>query len=1091
MKTTLFSLLIVVVSIVFLFTDSSFAQDSPHMVRLVYFLPNDRTAQEDIDTKLDMMIKDVQQFYADQMEAHGFGRKTFRFETDTNGQAVVHHVLGIYNDSYYQSTPSQVGGRPYEKAWDEVRRTFDPSQNVYFVVIDTESEDIGGASRLAGVGRTEGVRGGLVAIPASGRYFNHPLAAHELGHTFGLEHNFRDTSFIMSYGPWPWTIKANTAQLSKCAAESLDVHPYFNSRRSGENFSQNATIEFLEIVPSPPNAMRLSLKVTDNDGLYQAYLYGDPFYLIACKRLDGRSSNIEFVTTVPINVRWLNFEQLNFEVRVIDVYGNSLSKSYRTYNPVNLSEVVSIPDANLAAIVRETLNIDKDDVFTLGTMLKLTKLSASNRGITDLTGLEYASNLVVLDIGYKYVGGEWVNNNSVSDLSPITSLTELQTLKLGGNPISDLSPLTRLPNLYTLYFGQNFFLTDFTFLQLSPEVVSMPDANLAAVVRETLGLDPDDVLTSHSMVGLTEVYAPNRGITDLTGLEYASNLTELWLGPEYVDGEWVNSNAVSNLSPLSTLTYLKRLDLQSNAISDVSTLVPILSGLPELTYLDLRYNAISDPSSLSVLTQLTTLYIGTEKLEALIGESNFPPIYWISTETGTLHRLIDAKVENLVPSIQNATGLAVDIVNNKLYWTEKTSHRTGKIQRASLDGSNVQLVKELKSVPRGIAIDTANDKIYLTNSWGKVQRLNFDGSTFEPNLITGLNSPKYIALDVDDRKVYWTESPGRIRRANLNGSNIETLATNLGDVSGIFVVENKVYWSEKTGKRAGKISRSYLNGSNLETLITFNNSIPLGIAVNTSDNKLYWTSSTGNIQCANLNGQNIQNVITDLSVPGHVVVATSLADQNPVTVNQPVDVNEDGIVDQSDLLLVINSIGQSDPADSRLDVDGDGNVTIADLILVAEAFENTSNAAAPMSRSQVISIDRGTLESLIIALQTESDGLPAYQKTLIFLQSLLKVEPPYETALLPNYPNPFNPETWIPYQLAAPADVSISIYTANGQLVRELDLGHQKVGIYQSKSRAAYWDGKNEFGERVASGLYFYTLTAGNFNTTRKMLIRK
>ena len=98
---------------------------------------------------------------------------------------------------------------------------------------------------------------------------------------------------------------------------------------------------------------------------------------------------------------------------------------------------------------------------------------------------------------------------------------------------------------------------------------------------------------------------------------------------------------------------------------------------------------------------------------------------------------------------------------------------------------------------------------------------------------------------------------------------------------------------------------------------------------------------------------------------------------------------------------------------------------------------------------------------------------------------------PKETALLANYPNPFNPETWIPYQLAAPTDVSISIYAADGTLVRTLDVGHHSGGIYQSKNRAAYWDGRNTLGEPVASGVYFYTLTAGEFSATRKMLIRK
>ena len=98
---------------------------------------------------------------------------------------------------------------------------------------------------------------------------------------------------------------------------------------------------------------------------------------------------------------------------------------------------------------------------------------------------------------------------------------------------------------------------------------------------------------------------------------------------------------------------------------------------------------------------------------------------------------------------------------------------------------------------------------------------------------------------------------------------------------------------------------------------------------------------------------------------------------------------------------------------------------------------------------------------------------------------------PETTAILPNYPNPFNPETWIPYQLSEPADVTGSIYSANGHLIRTLDLGHQAAGVYQSKSCAAYWDGRNELGERVASGLYFYTFTAGDFTATRKMLIRK
>jgi hypothetical protein len=103
----------------------------------------------------------------------------------------------------------------------------------------------------------------------------------------------------------------------------------------------------------------------------------------------------------------------------------------------------------------------------------------------------------------------------------------------------------------------------------------------------------------------------------------------------------------------------------------------------------------------------------------------------------------------------------------------------------------------------------------------------------------------------------------------------------------------------------------------------------------------------------------------------------------------------------------------------------------------------------------------------------------------------LDMLPAAQTSLLGNYPNPFNPETWIPYQLAEAADVTLTIYGADGKLVRSIILGHQPAGLYHRKGRAAYWDGRNDLGERVASGLYFYTLTTGDFTATGRMLILK
>ena len=129
----------------------------------------------------------------------------------------------------------------------------------------------------------------------------------------------------------------------------------------------------------------------------------------------------------------------------------------------------------------------------------------------------------------------------------------------------------------------------------------------------------------------------------------------------------------------------------------------------------------------------------------------------------------------------------------------------------------------------------------------------------------------------------------------------------------------------------------------------------------------------------------------------------------------------------------------------------------------------------------------GTVESQTVSFKVT----PEHLANAVLSVRLDGIGSPERSLLLPNYPNPFNPETWIPYQLAVSAEVSLMIYDIDGRLVRRLALGHQASGFYTARERAAYWDGRNTVGEPVASGLYFYTLTAGDFSATRRMLILK
>lgn len=201
------------------------------------------------------------------------------------------------------------------------------------------------------------------------------------------------------------------------------------------------------------------------------------------------------------------------------------------------------------------------------------------------------------------------------------------------------------------------------------------------------------------------------------------------------------------------------------------------------------------------------------------------------------------------------------------------------------------------------------------------------------------------------------------------------------------------------------------------------------------------------------------------------------------------DVNRDGSVNLQDLIFVASQFGQTGD-DSAADVNGDGIVNIADILLVAAALTN-ENGAPSLEPASIELISATEVEQWLSQTWQVNTNIPKFQKGIAVLEGLLAVLTPKKTALLSNYPNPFNPETWIPYQLANPADVTLRIYATDGQLVRTLVLGNQSAGNYQNRNKAAYWDGKNEFGEPVASGVYFYTLSAGNFTATRRMVIRK
>ena len=249
------------------------------------------------------------------------------------------------------------------------------------------------------------------------------------------------------------------------------------------------------------------------------------------------------------------------------------------------------------------------------------------------------------------------------------------------------------------------------------------------------------------------------------------------------------------------------------------------------------------------------------------------------------------------------------------------------------------------------------------------------------------------------------------------------------------------------------------------------------------------TDDNGRVQSTLILGPNLGANTVEVSAAGIESTVTFYAIADTELPPMTADVNSDGNVNVLDLILIASKLGNAG-ANLVADVNEDGVVNILDLTLAAGMFEGT--AAAPSAQSQVPeTLTAVEVQGWLIDARALQVRDPIMKRGFLVLEQLLISLTPTETELLSNYPNPFNPETWIPYRLAEDAFVTLTIYDLNGRVVRTLDVGHRIAAVYENRSKAIHWDGRNNVGERVASGIYFYILTTGDFSATRRMVILK
>ena len=734
-----------------------------------------------------------------------------------------------------------------------------------------------------------------------------------------------------------------------------------------------------------------------------------------------------------------------------------------------------VPDVNLRTAIAEALGKPSGASIETGDLARLTQLEADEKGISDLRGLEYATRLERIEL----------RRNEISDLSPLTELTRLNNIKLRGNQITDVSPLAGLINVDWLGLEENQ-ITDLSPLQglkklngigISGNPVSDVSSLVSLISLERIDAwrtPISDFSSLAELPGLRWIELGNdrsisaipslKGLKTLRRLEIRScNVSDLSPLAELRTLQWLSlvDNTISDVSPLAQLTRLEHLNLDANLISDVKPLAALtrlevlylennaisdvssLARFKNLDRLDLRNNAISDFSSLEGLPDKTFVRMNGNPGFPSGGPKIAGPWLWVIVPGTRLNSTTDflarassgAATELKVATNGAKAGKAV----GKSKWT---LHRL-----ATSGGDNI-------------------NQMTAALGWGTREEI-YDHIVYGSVILeTPKEQQTQMLVGSDDAVKVW-----------LNGELVHSafVARGADDYQDFFPV------TLKQGKNALLVALDNRGHGGFSGFFGFAPDVKYTV-FQPSLNFVFQTDTTpiavGDNFTVNLNVENVTDVggwQADLTFDPKVLTAQSVTEGDFLKQDEGETFFQKGTIKNQ----VGKITGIKAARLTRTPVRGHGT-------LLSVTFRALRNGESKLTLQNFqVGTRSGEKTRSIPPEITIVVGNPA------LAAPAAHAVPPDRTQLLANYPNPFNPETWIPYQLSKPARVTVHIYATSGVLVRRLGLGHQPAGYYTNRSRAVYWDGRNTVGEPVASGIYFYTLTAGDFTATGKMLIRK
>ena len=844
--------------------------------------------------------------------------------------------------------------------------------------------------------------------------------------------------------------------------------------------------------------------------------------LTSLERIDAWNtaiSNFSVLAKLP-RLRWIEFGNDN---SISDLPSLKGLKSLRRLeindcNISDLSGLAELTQLEWLALVNNTIS----DVSPLRNLIELEHLNLDANVISDVSPLAKLTKLKLL----------YLENNVISDVSPLAGFKNLERLDLRNNAISDFSPLDGLPEqTFVRMDGNSGFpaggpkitgpwlwaivpgtrlddRTDFLSRATGGAATEMKVATNGAkegkavgksvwtlhrisatngdnINRMTaaLGWGTGEEIYDHIVYGSVILDSPAEQQTMM--LVGSDDSVKVWLNGELVHKAFVARGAgdYQDFFPV-TLKQGKNVLLVALDNHGHGGFSGFFGFAP-----DAKYEVFQPNISFSFSTEATQIEVGdtftvhlkTENVDDLVGwqsDITFDPavLKANSVSEGTFLKQEGGRTFFQKGKIDNATGKITGLKTVQLSKGEMSRQGTLLSVKftAIADGKSLLTLANFQAGSRGgETIPSRPPDITLTVGDPPPSDVSDDKFSLSSDVMpVGLGDSFTLRLSTNNI----TDLAGWQTDITFDPSALEAVKVNEGDFlkrggEGTFFLRGTI---DNTAGKITNISAARLsggvNGTGTLLSVTFT-AKAIGETRVTLNNLQAGDSSTDAIP---LDAPQIVITIEEGAYPAW-------------------DVNQDGQVNVLDLIGVAQHLGANALVNRQADVNGDGIINVLDLIAVARHLGESTGAAAPYNVAAIdnLELDPEMIRAWITQAQIENDGSITFRQGITNLEQLLALFLPEETALLHNYPNPFNPETWIPYQLAEPAEVTLHIYAANGALVRTLALGHQPAGIYQYRSRAAYWDGKNELGESVASGIYFYTLTAGDFTATRKMLIMK